>query len=90
MAEAALVQKTYTAVLEHFIRNGRAPHFTELAATLGVTPDEAKQLQHEAAESAVACWFMQDTDYVGSWAPFSNIPTQYLVTIDGVQKWYGQ
>ena len=90
MAEAALVQKTYTAVLEHFKQNGRAPHFTELAGTLGVTPDEARQLQHEAAGSAVACWFMKDSDYVESWAPFSNIPTQYLVTIDGVQKWYGQ
>ena len=50
----------------------------------------AGQLQHEAAASAVACWFMQDTDYVASWAPFSNVPTQYLVTIDGIQKWYGQ
>lgn len=90
MADAALVQKTYTAVLEHLIRNGRAPHFTELAPTLGVTPEEARQLQHTSAESAVACWFMKDSDYVESWAPFSNIPTQYLVTIDGVQKWYGQ
>ena len=23
-------------------------------------------------------------------APFSNIPTQYLLTIEGQQKWYGQ
>ena len=90
MSDAALVQKTYTAVVEHFKRNWRAPHFTELAAILGVTPDEARQLQHESADSAVACWFMKDTDYVESWAPFSNIPTQYLVIIVGVQKWYGQ
>ena len=25
-----------------------------------------------------------------SWAPFSNVPTHYLVTIKGDQKWYGQ
>jgi len=90
MADSALVQKTYTAVLEHFKINGRAPHFTELAADLGVAPEEARLLLHEAADSAVACWFMADSDYVESWPPFSNIPTQYLVTIDGDQKWYGQ
>lgn len=86
----ALVQRAYTAVVEHFIQTGRAPHFTELARTLDVRPDEAKQAQHKAAESSIGCWFVQGTDYVESWAPFSNVPTQYLVTIDGEQKWYGQ
>jgi hypothetical protein len=27
---------------------------------------------------------------VESWAPFSNVPTHYLVTIRGEQRWYGQ
>jgi hypothetical protein len=57
---------------------------------LGLQPDEAKDVQHEAADAALACWFVQDTDYVESWVPFSNVPTQYLVTVDGEQKWYGQ
>ncbi len=90
MEEATMVQRTYTAVVEHFVRTGRAPHYTELARILGLTPEQARQLQHRAAESAVACWFVKDTDYVESWAPFSNVPTHYLITIDGAQKWYGQ
>jgi hypothetical protein len=53
-------------------------------------PDEARDVQREAAEAAVACWLVQDTDYIESWAPFSNIPTHYLVTVEGEQKWYGQ
>jgi hypothetical protein len=85
-----LVQRAYTAVVAHFVKTGRAPHYTELAVTLGVPPEEAKRLQRNAAESSVACWFVKDTDYVESWAPFSNVPTQYLVTINGEQKWYGQ
>jgi hypothetical protein len=44
----------------------------------------------KAAESALACWFVKETDYVESWAPFSNVPTHYLVTIKEEQKWYGQ
>ncbi len=90
MEETALAQRAYTAVTEHFMKTGRAPHYTELAATLGVPPDEARQVQHKAAESAIGCWFVKDTDYVESWAPFANVPTQYLVTIKGEQKWYGQ
>jgi len=90
MDENMLVQRAYTAVLGHFIKTGRAPHYTELAATLGLRIEEARQLQHKTADSAVACWFVKDTDYVESWAPFSNVPTHYLLTIAGNQKWYGQ
>lgn len=90
MEEGKLVQRAYTVVLGHFIKTGRAPHYTELAGILGLKPEEARQAQHKAAASALACWFVKDTDYVESWAPFSNVPTHYLVTIAGVQKWYGQ
>ncbi len=90
MAESTLVQKAYTAIVKHFIRTGRAPHYTELAETLGLQPDEARDVQRETAQAAVACWLVQDTDYIESWAPFSNVPTQYLVTVGGGQKWYGQ
>lgn len=90
MQENTLVQRVYTAVVEHFVKTGRAPHYTELAATLGLRPEEARQVQHQAAESAIACWFIKDTDYIESWAPFSNVPTNYLVTIEGEQKWYAQ
>lgn len=90
MQETKLVQQAYTAVVEHFVKTGRAPHYTELAAIIGVQPEEARQIQHKAAESSIACWFVKDTDYVESWAPFSNVPTHFFVTINGVQKWYGQ
>ena len=90
MQEITLAQRAYTAITEHFVRTGRAPHYTELAATLGLPPEEARQVQRKAAESSLACWFVKDTDYVESWPPFSNVPTQYLVTIKGEQKWYGQ
>ena len=84
------IQSAYTTILRHVIETGRAPHHTELAEALGVTPAEAKDLQEAAAGVAAGCWIAPETDYVQSWAPFSNIPTQYLVSVDGIQKWYGQ
>ena len=90
MEESTLVQRAYTAVVEYFVKTGRAPHYTELAGTLGLQSEEARQAQHKAAEASIACWFVKDTDYVESWAPFSNVPTHHRVTIKGEQKWYGQ
>jgi hypothetical protein len=90
MEEAVLVQQTYTAVLEHFMKKGRAPHYAELAGILGVSPEKALRLQRDAAQSSLACWFVKETDYVESWAPFSNVPTQYVLSVEGEQKWYGQ
>lgn len=90
MQDSAVAQRAYTAVMNRFISTGRAPHYTELAGILNLNPDEARQVQHAAAAASIACWFVKDTDYVESWAPFSNIPTQYLLTIKGQQKWYGQ
>ncbi len=88
MADAALVQQAYTTILQHMIQTGRAPHYTELAATLGLTPDEARDLQREAADAGVGCWLVQGTDYIESWAPFSNVPNQYQLTVEGEQKWH--
>ena len=91
MADPARIQHTYTAVLNHFIEVGRAPHYTELAELLGVFPDQARELQREtAATERMGCWLSHDTDYIESWAPFSNVPTHHLISVEGVQKWYGQ
>ena len=90
MPDPALVQRAYTSILRHLIDTGCAPHHTALAGVLETTPDEAKELQEAAAAAAAGCWLAPETDYIQSWAPFSNIPTQYLISVDGIQKWYGQ
>lgn len=86
------VQRAYTTILEHFVEAGRAPHYGELAELLGIGIDEARELQRAAAGEApvASCWLAHDTDYIESWAPFSNVPTHFLISVEGVQKWYGQ
>ena len=90
MPKTVTEQEAYTAVIEHFVKTGRAPHFTELSGILGLPPEEARLIQHRAADAAVACWFVKDTDYVESWAPFNNVPTHHFVSVDGKPGWYGQ
>ena len=91
MTEPALAQRAYTTILQHFVEHGRGPHYTELALALGLSTEEARQAQDDAIRGArIGCWKSPLTDYIGSVAPFSNLPTQYLISVDGVQKWYGQ
>ena len=92
MTDHALTQVAFTTILEHFVATGRAPHYTELADALGVDLDQARELQRAAASAAPAetCWLARDTDHIESWAPFSNVPTHFLISVDGIQKWYGQ
>ena len=90
MPDIPSVQQIYTTVLQHFINTGRAPHFTELAFTMNIDPDQAKSLQHAAADAGVGSWFINGADYVECWAPFSNVPTHHLIEVNAEQKWYGQ
>ena len=92
MASLEERQNVHHGVLQHFIATGRAPHYTELAGALRVPLERARELVHETTtESPFSfAWMVPDTDYISAWAPFSNIPTNNLVSVDGVQKWYGQ
>ena len=88
MAVDAQVQRAYTTVLEHFIDHGRGPHYTELAITLGVTTDEARDLIRAATEADHPSWLAVDTDYIQVWAPLGNMPTQYHVSVEGRPNGY--
>ena len=90
MAVDAAVQQAYSTMMNYFIEQGRAPHYTELAGLLGVGVEEARRLQHEALQAGVGAWPLADTDYVESFAPFYNGPTNVQVSVDGEQKWNAQ
>lgn len=85
-------QAIHHAVLRHFMETGRAPHYTELAGPLGVSTERARHLVREAIPELPFSytWLVPDTDYISSLAPFSSVPTPYRISIDGMQKWYGQ
>jgi len=91
MADQQLLADMYHAIQSALVRAGRAPHYTELAVQLGLSPDQAREALHDLARTGVpGVWLYPNTDYVASFAPFSNIPTQYLVSVEGEQEWYGQ
>jgi hypothetical protein len=91
MAEPTLEDRTYSIIRNRFVETGQAPHFTEIAAELGVSPREGREALHKLFSiRGFAGWLFPKGDTVVSFAPFNNLPTQYRLTIDGEQKWFGQ
>ena len=89
MADRRLLARAYHALMDGFVRDGRAPHYTELAERLGVTPAAALEMQRALATSGLPIWMYPDTDHVAAASPFSNLPTPYRISVDGQQRWYG-
>ena len=90
MFDLNMFDRAYSIMMQGFISTGRAPHYTEFAAALGLSMEEGRQLLRELMQSGIPAWQHPDTDYVVSFAPFHNLPTQYRITIDGQQKWFAQ
>lgn len=90
MTETALLDHAYHFTMQRFVATGQAPHYTELAVEFGLHMEDGKQRLHDLVNAGIPAWVHPDTDYVVSFAPFHNLPTQYRITIDGQQKWFAQ
>lgn len=90
MSDPSLLDKTFNIIMKRMVSSGQAPHYTEIAADLGVTVDEGRQALHSLIAAGVPGWLFPGTDLLVSMAPFNNLPNQYRITIDGEQKWFGQ
>jgi hypothetical protein len=90
MTDQSRLDKTFQLIMNRMVETGQAPHYTELAADLGVPPEEGRKALHDLFSSGIPGWLYPNTDYIVSFAPFNNLPTQYRITIDGQQKWFAQ
>jgi hypothetical protein len=91
MSEPGKLDKTFHIIMKRMVETGQAPHYTEIAVELGGSPEEGRKALHELfAIPMLPGWLYPNTDSITSFPPFSNLPTQYRVTIDGQQKWFAQ
>jgi hypothetical protein len=90
MTQEIAMDKTFRTIMDRFLETGQGPHFTEIAAKLGISPEAGKKALHELFFPMFPGWLSPNTDYISTFPPFSNLPTQYRITIEGQQKWFGQ
>ncbi len=91
MSSPTLLDKTYSVIIKRLVDTGQAPHYSEIAAKLGISIEDGRRALHNLMSAGIpGLWLFPDTDYISSFAPFSNLPTQYRITIGGEEKWFGQ
>lgn len=90
MTDVETLDRAFAAIMSGFIKTGQAPHYVELANELGLTPEAGRVAIHDIFAAGVPGWVHPGTDYIASFPPFNNQPTQYRVSIDGQQRWFAQ
>lgn len=83
------LDRAFASIMAAMVETGQAPHYTELASDLGLSPDAGRQLMHDTIAKTFG-WMHPGTDYIASFPPFNNQPTQYRISVDGRQAWFGQ
>lgn len=86
MNDTNTLDRVHYMILKQMAESGQAPHYTEIAAELGVSPEEGRQALHRLFASGVYGWLYPKTDLIASYAPFNNQPTQFRVTVEGEQQ----
>jgi hypothetical protein len=90
MVETKQLDRTFHFITKYMAESGRAPFYTEVARELGVSMDEGRQALHDLLGAGIPAWLFPNTSYISSFSPFSSLPTQYRIAVEGEQKWYGQ
>ena len=85
-----VLARLYHAILTAFVQDGQAPHYALLGERLGLPLEETRRLLHHLGSLGLPIWLHPGTDLLASFAPFSNVPTQYRISVDGDPRWYGQ
>jgi hypothetical protein len=49
-----------------------------------------RQLLLDVMQAYPIGWLHPETDYIASFPPLNNLPTQYRVSVRGEQKWFAQ
>lgn len=90
MGDIDTLNRLFQIILKQMIETGQAPHYTEIAAKMKVPIEEGRQAMHALYTPPFPAWLLPNTDYISCFPPFSNLPTQYRISVNGEQKWFGQ
>ena len=90
MADARQLDQMFTRIMRGLVDTGRAPHYAELARAMVLGPAEGRQLLLDLMQAYPIGWLHPETDYIASFPPLNNLPTQYRVSVRGAQTWFAQ
>jgi hypothetical protein len=86
MADALLMDRMFQRIVRGLVDTGSAPHYAELARALGLGVEQGRLLLHDVTRAYPIGWLHPETDYIASFPPLNNLPTQYRITVRGAQR----
>ena len=83
MADTHLMDRMFQRIMRSLVDTGRAPHHAELARALGLPVEAGRGLLRDVMQAYQIGWLHPETDYIASFPPLNNLPTQYRITVRG-------
>ena len=90
MVDTTILDKAFHFIMSRLVETGQGPHYSELGVALGCSVEEGRRVLHDLMATGYPAWLHPDTDLIAAFPTFSNIPTQYRVTVEGQEKWFAQ
>ena len=90
MADPQLMDRAFQRIMRSLVETGRAPHYAEVARALGLPAEDGRALLRDVMAAYPIGWLHPETDYIASFPPLNNLPTQYRITVGGEQRWFAQ
>ncbi len=90
MTDARLMDQMFHRIMLALVESGRAPHYAELARAMGLTVEDGRRLLLDVMQAYPIGWLHPETDYIASFPPLNNLPTQYRISVRGEQRWFAQ
>jgi len=56
MSDTHVLDQTFHFIMKQMVATGQAPHYTEIAAELGVAPEEGRQTMQTLFNSGIYGW----------------------------------
>ena len=84
-----ILDRAFYSVITRMVEMGNAPSRADLAAELDLDSVDVPTVLNHLFAAGHAGWLDDDGEIVSS-TPFSNVPNQYKISVDGQQKWFGQ
>ena len=84
------MDQAFQRIMRSLVDTGRAPYYAELARALGLAAEEGRSLLRDVMQAYPIGWLHPETDYIASFPPLNNLPTQYRITVRGEPRWFAQ